>query len=60
MLLDGDHAVLLDGDHQELLGGRSHNHPGAGHPLLPDGRLRLDKPADFKPFTQSALRLTRV
>ena len=38
--------MLLGGDHQELLGGCSHNHPGASHPLLPDGRLRLDKPAD--------------
>ena len=44
-----------------LLGGCSHDHPGAVHahhpplPLLPDGRLRLDKPADFKPLTSSAL-----
>ena len=48
-LLDGDHAVLLGV--RKLLGGRSHHHPGAVHPLLPDGRLRLDKPADIKPFT---------
>ena len=47
----GTQQELRDAGHVVLLGGSSHDHPGAVHPLLPDGRLRLDKPADFKPFT---------
>ena len=57
----GTQQELRDAGHVVLLGGSSHDHPGAVHPhrppltLLPDGRLCLDKPADLKPSSLSAL-----